>query len=49
VGDLEENLGIPHTVVSEILMEDLGMKHVAAKFVLRLLSQEQREFHAEVA
>jgi hypothetical protein len=31
------------------LTEDLGKKHVAAKFVQRLLSQEQKEFRAKVA
>ena len=49
VQELEENLGIPRTVVSEIFTEDLGKKRVTAKFVLRLLSQEQKEFCAEVA
>ena len=47
--ELEEALGIPWTIVSEILMEDLRKKCVAADFVPRLLSQEQREFRAEVA
>jgi len=49
VRELEEDLGIPKTSVSEILTEDLGMKRVAAKFIPRLLSQEQKEFRAEVA
>jgi len=31
------------------LTEDLGKKCLAAKFVPWLLSQEQKEFHAEVA
>jgi hypothetical protein len=31
------------------LTEDLGKECLAAKFVLWLLSQEQKEFHAEVA
>jgi hypothetical protein len=47
--ELEEDLGIPQTIVSEILMEDLGMNCVVAKFVPRLLSQGLMEFHAEVA
>jgi len=42
-----EDLGIPRDIVSEILMEDLGKK-LAAKF-LQLLSQQQKELHAEVA
>jgi hypothetical protein len=49
VQELEEDLGIPKTIISEILTEDLGMKHVAAKFVPQLLSQEQKEFRTEVA
>jgi hypothetical protein len=49
VQELEEALGIPRTIVSEILMEDLGKKYVAAKFVPQLLSKEQKEFRAEVA
>jgi hypothetical protein len=49
VRELEGDLGIPQTTVSEILTEDLVTKSVVAKFVPRLLSQEQKEFHAEVA
>ena len=47
--ELEETLGIPRTTVSEILTEDLGKTRVAQQFVPPLLSQEQKEFHAEVA
>ena len=47
--DLEEDLGIPRTVVSEILTKDLGKKSVAAKLVPRLLSLERKEFRAAVA
>jgi hypothetical protein len=49
VRELEEALRIPRTIVSETLTEDLGKTCVAAKFVPRLLSKEQREFRAEVA
>jgi len=49
VQELEEDMGIPRTIVSQILTEDLGKKRVAAKFVLLLLSREQKEFHAVVA
>ena len=31
--ELEADLGIPNTTVSEIVMRDLGMKHVMAKFI----------------
>ena len=41
VRELEADLGIPKTTVSKILMQDLGMKHVA-KFVQWLLLPEQR-------
>ena len=44
-----EDLGISRTIVSQILTEDLGKKHVAAKVVPRLLSREQKEFRAAVA
>ena len=33
VRELEEDLGIPRTIVSQILTEDLGKIRVAAKFV----------------
>ena len=35
--------------MSEISTQDLDMKRVMAKFVLRLLLPEQKERHAEVA
>jgi hypothetical protein len=46
---LEEALGIPRTIVSEILTQDLDKKHLVAKFVPRILSQEQKEFCTGVA
>ena len=49
VWELEADLGIPKTTVSEILTQDLGMKHVMAKFVPCLLLPEQKEHHATVA
>jgi hypothetical protein len=49
VRELEEGLGIPRTIVSEILKRYLGKKRVAVKYDLRLLSQEQKEYRAEVA
>ena len=48
VRELEEDLGILQTIVSQILTEDLGKKRVAAKFVPRLLSREQKEFYIEL-
>ena len=40
--ELEADLGIPKTV-SEILMQDLGMKRIVAKFIPQLLLPEQKE------
>ena len=49
VWELEEGLGIPRTIISEILTEDVGMSRVSAKFVPQVLSQEQKEFCAGAA
>ena len=49
VQKLEADLGIPKTTVSKILMQDLGMKPVVAKFVPWLLLPEQKEHCAAVA
>ena len=46
--ELEADLGIPKTTVSEILMQDLGMKHIMAKFVPWLLLVEQKDHRAVV-
>ena len=35
--------------VSKILMQELGMKHIMAKFTLQLLLAEQKEHRAAVA
>ena len=45
----EADLGIPSTTVSEILMQDIGMKRVLAKFIPCPLPPEQKEYHAAVA
>ena len=47
--ELEADLGIPKTTVSEILTQDFGMKCVMAKFILWLSLLEQKEHHATVA
>ena len=49
VQELEANLGIPISSVSEILTQDLGMKCVVAKFIPQLLLLEQKEHCAAVA
>ena len=46
--ELEADLGIPKTTVSKISTQNLGMKHVMAKFFLQLLLPEQKEPHAAV-
>ena len=48
VGELQVDVGVPKTTVSKILMQDLGMKRVVAKFVLWLLLPEQKEGYAAV-
>ena len=48
VREVEAHLGIPNTTASEILMENLGIKCVVAKFVLLLLLSEQKEHSAAV-
>ena len=46
---VEAHLGISKTTVSEILMQDLGMKCVMAKSVPRLLLPEQKGYQVAVA
>ena len=41
--ELEADLRFPKTTVSKILTQDLGMKHMVAKFILWLLLLEQKE------
>ena len=48
VQELEADLGIPKTTVSEILMQGLGMKSVMAKFIPQLLLPDQKERRAAV-
>ena len=49
--ELEADGGIPRSMstVSEILIQDLGMKRVVAKFVPQLLLPEQKQYCAAVA
>ena len=46
--ELETDLVILKTTVSKILTQDIGMKCVMAKFVVRLLLPEQKEHRATV-
>ena len=47
--ELEADLGIPKTTMTKILMKDLGMKRVLAKFVAWLLLPKQKEDCAALA
>ena len=49
VRELEEDLGNPQPIVSQILTEALGKKRVAAKLFPQLQSRELKEFRAAVA
>ena len=49
VPELEADLQIPKTTVSEILMQGLGMKCILAKFVQWLRLPQQKEHRAAVA
>ena len=49
VWELEADLGIPKATVCEILMQNLIIKRVVAKFILRILLPEQKEYGAAVA
>ena len=42
IREIEEEVGISYGSVQAILTEDLGMRRVAAKFVPKLLSPDQR-------
>ena len=48
MSELEADLEIPKTV-PEILMQDLGMKRIVAKFIPQLLLPEQKEHRSAVA
>lgn len=49
VRELADEVGISHGSADTILLEDLGMRRVAAKFVPKLLSPEQRQCRLDVA
>lgn len=49
VRELENDLGIPKTCVSRILTENLNMTRVCAKFILKMLTKEQKNLCVEIA
>lgn len=44
VEELEHDLGIPKCTVLGISIDNLGRIHVCAKFLLKLLSEQQKEY-----
>ena len=49
VMELEEDLEIPKTIISEILTSNLQMTRVCAKFIPKLLGAEQKKLRLEIA
>jgi hypothetical protein len=49
VRELVEEVGISTDSVHSILTDDLAMRRVSAKFVLKLLTMEQKQFRLEVS
>ena len=49
VREVAEEVGISNAMCHEILTENLGMHHVAAKFVLRLLSEDHKQNCVDVS
>ncbi|XP_018373096.1 PREDICTED: putative uncharacterized protein FLJ37770 [Trachymyrmex cornetzi] len=49
VRELEEELGIPKTIIWEILTSNLQMTRVCAKFIPKLLRAEQKKLRLEIA
>ena len=49
VRELENDLGIPKTTVSEILNKILGMTRMCAKFIPKSLTTEQKDLRSEIA
>ncbi|XP_033224565.1 protein GVQW3-like [Belonocnema kinseyi] len=49
VRELEDELGIPKSTVWRILTENLGMTRVCAKFILKLLTDQQKNLRLEIA
>lgn len=49
VRELEDELNIPKTIIAEILTEKLGLRRVAAKFVPKVLTAEQKERRLQIS
>jgi hypothetical protein len=48
IHELKGTAGISYRVCQEILTENLNMSHTAAKFVPRLLTNDQNQWHVNV-
>jgi hypothetical protein len=48
IHELIDTIGFSYGVCQEILTENLNMRHIAAKFVPRLLASEQKQWHVNV-
>jgi hypothetical protein len=48
IHELADVVGIGYGVCQEILTENLDMCHIAAKFVPRLLTNDQQQWHINV-
>lgn len=47
--EVADKVGISETSCHQILTENLGIQHVVAKFVLRLLTDDYKQKHLEVS
>jgi cytidylate kinase len=47
--EVAEESGISKTTCHDILTENLGIHHVAAKFVLHPLAEDQKQNHVDVS
>ena len=48
IQEIAEEVGISTFLARSIVTEDLAMKRVAAKIVLKLMTVEQKQLHLEV-
>jgi hypothetical protein len=48
IHELADTVGISYGVCQEILTENLNTSHIAAKFVPRLLTNDQKQWHVNV-
>ena len=49
IREIVEEVGISRGSIHSILIEDLCMQRVSAKFILKLLTEQQKELYVEIA